>query len=72
MSRSSTRLLSFRCSNHEKNCTHLKKQKDNLTNYLPLCGVIFPPEITFPNNTRKLQDAQHSCLVVLLSKGLCF
>jgi hypothetical protein len=73
MSRSSTRLLSVRCSNHKKNtCTHLKKYKDNMTKYIPLCGITFPPKITFPNNTRKIQDAQHSYLVVPLSMGLCF
>jgi hypothetical protein len=72
MSRSSTRLLSFKCSNHKKICTHLKKWKENLTKYRPLCGVMFPHKITFLNNTRKIQDAQHSCLVVLLSTGLCF
>jgi len=54
-------LFPSRVPTTKNTCTHLKKQKDNLTKYIPL-----PPKITFPNNTRKIQDTQHSYIVVLL------
>jgi len=60
-------LFPSRVQTIKKHLHAFKETEDNLTKYIPL-----PPKITFPNNTRKIQDAQHSYLVVLLSMGLCF